>query len=1057
MSGRCPACGRSGLPAGSAYCLACGAELEVRPGGHGPSYTPLHLSRDVLVSRHAIEGERKEVTVLIGDVAGSLAMADALDPEDVHELMDGFFALVAEAVHREGGTINQYRGDGFMALFGAPRARGDDPARGLRAALALRDSAARYTEAVRARFGVRFALRMGVNTGFVWVGAIGGDLRRDYTAEGPTVGVAARLEALAEPGQILVGGETALHAARSFRLQALGAQEVRGLSEPVEIFELVAEDSAPSRFRGARGRGLLPLVGREGELERLRARIPRSQGLEVIEVRGEAGIGKSRLLHAFLERLPPGMTRLELHARESSSQRAFVPWLDLLRGGTGFGSPLPQAEAILRRCESEAWPQDGAADIEEAARAALEAAGSGDGAVVLVEDAQWLDPSSRRLIRSLAERPPAGAILIAAAVRGGSEAGSNEDWGAPPGTERIQLGGLSPAAAHALAFSVLEGTSDPEDLAELAVRRGGGNPLFVEEVARALMGGTETLREAARLEAALHRSPVRVPTSLHGVVAARIDALPERAKRLIEAAAVIDYPFDALLVEEVGEDEGVTEVLSGLVEEGLLHGLSGERFEFAHGILREVAYVQLVRRRREALHRGSARALEARPLARTAEGASRIGSHWDAAGEGARAAPYLIRAGKAYAALDAPGEGATHLRRALELLRGQRERDLDEEAGVALLLATCLGALDQTAEAAALLEGIDELSVGSGDRERYAMASIQSGWLRFMHHGDLPGGRRLIEKGLSAIDDVQDGYRAATLGHSYLGRMHSLDGSLAEALHHSRKVVELAAGRTDRMGEVMALYNQVFTLCDAGRLAEARLSAERALDLARGEDRSLLGGLANTAMAKVALFEGDAEGALGAARRGISGGTSAQQRGLLHTAEMLRGYAHIFAGEPRRAHEAFERMLEFDDGWPATLLHRARGFLEIGEFGEAICLAERCLGLEPPRMLRVRALGVLGLASGLMGDQTPELGESAVSESISLSDQLGLYPYLGEAHMFLAELVRIRGDAERAAYYAERAAATFDSCGMAAYAARARELAPPSGVGTLRLPGRSQG
>jgi len=180
----------------------------------------------VLVLRDSQAGERKEVTVLIADVAGSLAMAEALDPEDVHAMMDGFFALALEAVHREGGTVNQFRGDGFMALFGAPRARGDDAARALRAALEVRERSRAYADSVRARFGLPFSVRIGVSTGLVWVGAIGNELRRDYTAEGPTVGLAARLEALAAPSQILISEETARHAG-GFELSDLGARPVR--------------------------------------------------------------------------------------------------------------------------------------------------------------------------------------------------------------------------------------------------------------------------------------------------------------------------------------------------------------------------------------------------------------------------------------------------------------------------------------------------------------------------------------------------------------------------------------------------------------------------------------------------------------------------------------------------------------------------------------------------------------------------------------------------------------------------------------------------------------
>ena len=200
LSDDCPTCGGCDLPVGSRFCPFCGSRLG--------AYTPEHLTREVLDKRDTLRGERKEVTVLFADVVDSLAMAAALDPEDVHALMDGFFALSLEAIHLERGTINQFRGDGFMALFGAPQAQGEDAARALRAALEIRSRAESYSESIRARYGFPLALRMGVNTGHVWVGSIGGQLRKDYTAEGPAVGLAARLQGDATPGQILVGEET---------------------------------------------------------------------------------------------------------------------------------------------------------------------------------------------------------------------------------------------------------------------------------------------------------------------------------------------------------------------------------------------------------------------------------------------------------------------------------------------------------------------------------------------------------------------------------------------------------------------------------------------------------------------------------------------------------------------------------------------------------------------------------------------------------------------------------------------------------------------------------
>ncbi|MDH3687350.1 MAG: AAA family ATPase, partial [Myxococcales bacterium] len=487
-------------------------------GQNESSYTPEHLT-PVLVSGDTDTGERKEVTVLLADLAGSLAISDSLDPEDTHELMDGFFALALDAVHREGGTLNQFRGDGFMALFGAPRARGDDAGRALRAALRIRQDARDYADSVKEKFGLPFVLRMGVNTGLVWVGAIGADLRKDYTAEGPTVGIAARLEGEAEPGQILVGHETARRCEDRFELDYLGPRTVRGLSGTTIVFELLGERTERTRLDVERRKGLTPFISRTAELDRLAARATPSDGVHFVEIRGETGIGKSRLLIEFVAGLPDSVGKLTLQCREADSRRAYVPWLEALRREATPGGGVTAVDPF------EPKQAKSLGDVEDDVRELLERVTASAGAVVIVDDAQWLDPSSRRLIQALAERPPAGAISFVATL---SHDG-NRDWGAPVGAERIELGPLADDDRRDLGRAILGSSPQAEALVEIAALRGGGNPLFIEELSRSLRDGTESLRRAAWLEVSLLNAVEAVPNSLQGVVAARVDGLPDLA------------------------------------------------------------------------------------------------------------------------------------------------------------------------------------------------------------------------------------------------------------------------------------------------------------------------------------------------------------------------------------------------------------------------------------------------------------------------------------------------------------------------------------------------
>src|SRR5205814_883923 len=267
----CPRCGRPNA-AEMHFCLGCGSPLAASGAAHQPdprSYTPKHLAEKILTSRAALEGERKQVTVLFADVKGSMDLAEQLDPEDWHRILDGFFRILAGGVHRFEGTVNQYTGDGIMALFGAPIAHEDHAQRACYAALHLDDELRRYADEIRRTRGLSFAVRMGINSGEVVVGKIGDDLRMDYTAQGPVVGLAARMEQLAEPGRIYLTRHTATLVGGFFQLRDVGAFAIRGLAEPVSVFELQGIGPLRTRLDAARARGFSRFVGRAEEMAAL--------------------------------------------------------------------------------------------------------------------------------------------------------------------------------------------------------------------------------------------------------------------------------------------------------------------------------------------------------------------------------------------------------------------------------------------------------------------------------------------------------------------------------------------------------------------------------------------------------------------------------------------------------------------------------------------------------------------------------------------------------------------------------------------------------------------
>src|SRR3989442_13391210 len=370
----CPACKAVNLPTNK-FCGECGQPLA--PGAPAPppappaaapeppaapavasaaaparyaspeAYTPKHLAEKLLTSKGALEGERKSVTVMFSDVSGFTAMAEKLEPEEVHAIMDRAFEVILNEVHRYEGTINQFLGDGVMALFGAPVAHEDHAHRALSAALAIQSGLKPLADEVRRMHGVEFRMRMGINTGLVVVGAIGKDLRMDYTAVGDTTNLAARLIGIAKPGQIVVSRRTQHLREGFFVFEDLGDFQVKGKTEPVRAYAVSSEISSRTRLEVSRERGLTPLVGRDQELKSLadiHRRAADGQGAIAVLV-GDPGIGKSRLLYEFLQRLD-GAEALELETTCVSYGRSmgYRPIVEVLRQYIGLSDGISGEE-----------------------------------------------------------------------------------------------------------------------------------------------------------------------------------------------------------------------------------------------------------------------------------------------------------------------------------------------------------------------------------------------------------------------------------------------------------------------------------------------------------------------------------------------------------------------------------------------------------------------------------------------------------------------------------------------------------------------------------------
>src|SRR5687767_14701364 len=390
----CPGCGARMVP-GKKFCGECGAALAGPAGDRFASpnaYTPPHLAERILKERSALSGERKQVTVLFADVSGFTAISERLDPEDVHGLINGSFEVMLAEIHRFEGTVNQFLGDGLMALFGAPVAHEDHPQRAAHAALAMQQALAGYRQRLLGERGIDFRVRMGLNTGLVVVAAIGDNLRMDYTAVGDITNTAARMQQLAQPGQIVVAEATERLIAPYFELQALGTFTVKNREQPVSAYALGRARHRVSRLTARAAQGLAPFVGREeplASLERAWAAVNAGRGQLALVV-GDAGIGKSRLLLELRGRVGDAATWIEGACISFGQSVPFLPIADMLRRAFSVGDADTEADVIAKIRRGIAVMGDDAQAAEPYLRYLL-AVDPGDQAVPAMDPAQRRD------------------------------------------------------------------------------------------------------------------------------------------------------------------------------------------------------------------------------------------------------------------------------------------------------------------------------------------------------------------------------------------------------------------------------------------------------------------------------------------------------------------------------------------------------------------------------------------------------------------------------------------------------------------------------------------
>ncbi len=1050
----CRSC-RHENPVEARFCNDCGARLAAPAATPEPrSYTPRHLVEKILASKSALEGERKPVTVLFADVARSMELSERVDPEEWHRLLDRLFRILADGVHRYEGTINQYTGDGIMALFGAPIAHEDHAQRACAAALEMARELGALADDVRRESGLDFAVRMGLNSGEVVVGRIGDDLRMDYTAQGHVVGLAARVQQLAPPGGVSVTEQTARLASGFFELLDRGEQSLKGASVPVRVFDLLGQGPIRSRLERSRARGFSRFVGRERELALLERALREAESgrPKVLLISAEPGTGKSRLCHEVVER----SRGVAVHYARALSHGRMLPFhaiVELARGlfgvderasaaavrgavGRGLASaqPIdPIALAFWLELLGAPDPALGPSELEpelrrtrlfQSLRDLIQARARLELTLLWVEDLHWLDPASEAALEMLtgallAPEAAASRVLLLATAR----PEYRPAW--PARVERLSLPPLASQDSGTLLHDWLG--ADPS-LAPLRTRieaRARGNPLFVEEIVRSLVE-RGALRGERGAYASVQVEEIALPETVQAVLASRIDRLSERDKDVLQAAAVIgrDVPTELLrIVVDLPEPE-LAASLERLGTAELLGpaGPPGEH-AFRHPLTHEVAYRTQLRDRRRRTHAGVARALLAIHASAAPTNAALLAHHFEEAGEQLEAARWHEHAGRRVARSD-PADGVRHCRRVTTLLAALPESRetlmLQLTSRIALLEIGRIAGIEER-ESQDLFEEASAVAERLGDRGGHAFLLTSYGRLCGLA-GDVAQYLACAERAAGLAEGSDDAALAfemhAVLAHAQLavGRLDLARAIAERALAELAGDAELREALARSTAPAFCRIWRELASAYLGRAAEAQAGLEALL---AHEKKGGLEALYGTHgfLCEVLRLRGDLPGALAHGRRAVE---LAEERGSPFSrveAAAFLGTAELAAGDVAAATSALSSALWLARTrrtalWyePRILATLADARLAAGDrTGARALLAEARESVERGRGWRLSAFDVelarvRLLASEPASDRTAV--ESALESVDALAAELDADPYRRMAELERARLAR---------------------------------------------------
>jgi class 3 adenylate cyclase/tetratricopeptide (TPR) repeat protein len=1074
----CAKC-HSGLAAGARFCSECGEPVATAAASRfatPEAYTPKHLADKILTSKTALEGERKQVTVLFADLKGSMELLADRDPEEAREILDPVLEMMMEAVHHYEGTVNQVMGDGIMALFGAPLAHEDHAVRACYAALRMQEVVRRYSDELRRAQGAEVQIRVGVNSGDVVVRSVGSDLRMDYTAVGQTTHLAARMEQLAPPGRTRLTAGT-LHLAEGFvDVTPLGPVPIRGLAEPLAVFELVGAGAARTRLEAAGRRGLTRFVGRSAELEQLwdaldRASLGRGQ---VVAVVGEPGVGKSRLVWEFTHsHRVHGWRMLQTGAVSYGKATSYLPVINLLRGYfriedrdelpdirekvtsrlLSLGASLKPAHLPLLALldvpvDDAAWK---ALDPGQRRRRTLDALrqlplreAREQPLLLIFEDLHWIDGETQALLDTLVESVPAARLLLLVNYR----PEYSHPWGSKTYYRQLRIDPLSPGSADELLDSLLGTNEALARLKRRLIERTEANPLFLEESVRSLVetGVLAGDRSGYRLTRSVEQ--VKISATVQAILVARIDRLAPETKRLLQTAAVIGKDFALPLLVAIADtsEEDVRAELTRLQAAEFLYEVRlfpDLEYTFKHALTHEVAYQGLLHDRQRVLHARIVEAIERLSSERVTEQAERLAHHALCGEMWEKAVVYLHQVGLRAMARAANREAILHLEQALAALRRLPEtrETVERTIDIHIDVRSAYNPLGDWARMGDHLREAEVLARPLGDQHRLgriATFMVIQGLLA----GDYDQAVMFGQEALTITRTLRD-RSIEVVATSFLGLTHIARGEFSAAATLLERNVALEGDlRTERFGSPViqsavssAWLAEVFS--ELGRFDEALGHAEAAVRIAEAADHSHTLSFGLLALGQSHLRRGDFPLATRVLEQGLDLLRRTSQdviRTPLFTAAL--GAAYALAGRfdkalPLRASaiDAFRRCQMHNR--PAHIfLCAGLTCLAADQIDEAASHAREALALTRRLGARGNEAHALCLAGDVASTEGSEDAEGCYQQALALAEPRGMRPLVAHCQLGLGKLYGRQGNRGQAQEHLTIATAMYREMAM---------------------------